>query len=233
MTGSVRRNRRAATTAAGLAVVGALLTGSVVGVLPEAAAAPAASTVVGRAPHDDSLQKKIALYTTMRQLWTDHMQWTYSTVNAFFHNKAALQPTLDRLLRNQTDIGDAVAPYYGRAAGDKLSGLLTTHIKEAVPVLQAAQANNKKALDRALADWYANAKQIADFLTSANPKNWPASVTEPMLKAHISQTTVYSVDLLKGDYAKSIKDYDKAFDHMMGLSDTLSKGIVAQFPDKF
>ncbi|MER7482626.1 hypothetical protein ABTX60_34145 [Streptomyces sp. NPDC126510] len=35
-----------------------------VGVLPEAAAVPAASTVVGRAPHDDNLQKKIALYAT-------------------------------------------------------------------------------------------------------------------------------------------------------------------------
>lgn len=53
------------------------------------------------------------------------------------------------------------------------------------------------ALDKALADWYDNAKEIAQFLTSANPKNWPATATEPMMKAHIDQTTAYAVDLLK------------------------------------
>ena len=80
--------------------------------------------------------------------------------------------------------------------------------------------------------WYANAKQIADFLSTANPHNWPASVTEPMLKAHIDQTTAYSVDLLQGNYAQSITDYDMAEQHMIALADALSKGIISQFPQK-
>ena len=54
-----------------------------------------------------------------------------------------------------------------------------------------------------------------------------------MLKTHIEQTTAYSVDLLKGDYAQAIKDYDKAFKHMMMLADTLAAGIIAKYPDKF
>jgi hypothetical protein len=89
------------------------------------------------------------------------------------------------------------------------------------------------ALDKALADWYANAKEIADFVSGANPANWPMSATEPMLKAHIDQTTAYATDLLKGDYAKAVTDFDTANSHMMMLADTLAKGIVAQFPDKF
>lgn len=177
-------------------------------------------------------QKEIALYTAMRGLWSDHMQWTYATVDAFFHNQAGLQPTLDRLLKNQKDIGAAVVPFYGQAAGDKLTGLLTTHINQAVPVLKAAQANDKAALDKALADWYANAKEIADFVSGANPANWPTSATEPMLKAHIDQTTAYATDLLKGDYAKAVADFSTANDHMLMLADTLAKGIIAQFPDK-
>ncbi|MFJ2030525.1 hypothetical protein [Streptosporangium sp. NPDC087985] len=233
MTGAQRRSHRIASVMAGLAIVGTLLTGYAAGGSSEAAAAPAASTVAGHTPHDSNLQKEIALYTTMRELWMDHMQWTYATVDAYFHNQKALQPTLDRLLQNQKDIGAAAVPYYGKAAGDELADLLTTHIKQAVPVLKAAQAGDKAALNKALADWYANAKEIADFLSAANPENWPTSATEPMMKAHIDQTTVYAVDLLKGGYAEAIKDYDKAFDHMMMLSDTLSQGIIAQFPDEF
>lgn len=173
------------------------------------------------------------LKSAMRKLWSDHMQWTYSTINAFYHNPDAVQPTLDRLLQNQKETGVAIVPFYGQAAGDKLSELLTTHINQAVPVLTSAKANDKEALDKALADWYANAKEIADFLSAANPDNWPSSVTEKMMKEHITTTTTYAVDLLKGDYVQAIKDYDKAYDHMMMMSDALTEGITAQFPDKF
>ncbi|MEZ5321150.1 MAG: hypothetical protein R2698_03530 [Microthrixaceae bacterium] len=180
-----------------------------------------------------SASKEIGLHASMRKLWSDHMQWTFATVDSFFHNDAAVQPELDRLLRNQTDIGQAVVPFYGEQAGEALGTLLTTHIQQAVPVLKAAKANDKAALDAALDDWYANAKEIADLLSKANPKQWPTSATEPMMKAHIEQTTAYATDLLKGDYTSAIHHYDEAYDHMMMLADTLSNGIVSQFPDRF
>jgi hypothetical protein len=176
--------------------------------------------------------KVVALHDALRKLWADHMQYTYNTVDAFFHNQAALQPTLSRLLRNQKELGAAIVPFYGKQAGDKLAALLTTHIQDAVPVLTAAKAGDAAGLKKALDTWYANAKEIADFLTAANPTSWPASATEPMMKEHIAQTTTYSVDLLKGNYAKSIRDYDMAFSHMMDMADTLADGIIAQFPDK-
>lgn len=188
--------------------------------------------------HPDNLlppkfMKQLAFHDAMRVLWEDHMQWTYATVDAFFHNPSGLEPHLARLLQNQKDIGAAIIPFYGQEAGDKLAALLTTHIQQAVPVLKAAQAGDQTALDKALADWYANAKEIADFLSAANPKNWTPSVTESTMKMHIDQTTTYAVDLLKGDYAAAIKHYDEARHHMMELADVLSTGIISQFPKEF
>jgi hypothetical protein len=177
--------------------------------------------------------KALALHATMQKLWGDHMQWTYATVDAFFHDANALDPTLQRLLANQDDIGDAIRPFYGDDAGAKLAELLRTHNNEAVPVLKAAQAGDDAALKHALDAWYANAQQVADFLTQANPANWPASATGPAMHMHIEQTTTYAVDLLKGAYATAIQDYGHAFDHMMELADLLADGIVDQFPDKF
>lgn len=178
-------------------------------------------------------EAQIGLYTTMRNLWTDHMQWTWATVDAFFHNPDGLQAQLDRLLVNQADIGAAIVPFYGQEAGDQLAALLTTHIEQAVPVLTAAQEGDQDALDLALADWYVNAEEIADFLSVANPGNWPQSATRPMMEAHIDTTTVYSVDLLGGDYVAAVAAFDAALEHMVMMADTLSAGLIAQFPDQF
>jgi hypothetical protein len=178
-------------------------------------------------------EAQVGLYTTMRDLWTDHMQWTWATVDAFFHNQDGLQAQLDRLLANQADIGAAIVPFYGQEAGDQLTALLTTHIEQAVPVLTAAQDGDQGALDQALAKWYGNAEEIADFLSAANPDNWPQSATRPMMEAHIDTTTVYAVDLLGGDYTAAIADYDVALGHMTMMADTLAAGLIAQFPDEF
>lgn len=169
----------------------------------------------------------------MRKLWSDHMEWTYKTVDAFYNNSDALTPSLNRLLQNQKDIGAAIVPYYGQAAGDTLTSLLTTHINQAVPVLTAAQNNDQAALDAALAAWNANAKEIADFLSAANPDNWPTSATEHMMQHHIETTTSYAVNILAKNYEQAIIDYDEAYAHMMELADVLSEGIAKQFPDKF
>jgi hypothetical protein len=45
------------------------------------------------------------------------------------------------------------------------------------------------ALRAALAAWYANAHDIAVFLSNANPKNWPLSEMEQMMKDHLDATT--------------------------------------------
>lgn len=178
-------------------------------------------------------EKFVTLDNGMHKLWADHMQYTYVTVDAFFNNPDALQAKLDRLLKNQEDIGAAIVPYYGQAAGDKLTTLLKEHITDAVPVLVAAKNGDQAGLDIAVTEWRRNAKEIADFLSAANPNNWESSHIRMHMDGHITQTISYSVDLLQHNYSKAIIDYDVAFDHMMGLASTLSVGIAKQFPDKF
>ena len=169
----------------------------------------------------------------MHKLWADHMQWTYATVDAYFNNPAGLQAQLNRLLKNQEDIGAAIVPYYGQAAGDQLTTLLKGHINGAVPVLAAAKNNDQAALDIAVTNWRANAKEIADFLSAANPQNWEQDHMRTHMDVHITQTIAYSVDLLQQNYNQAVIDYDTAFNHMMHNASYLSEGIAKQFPDKF
>ena len=212
---------------AALALTGGLLTGCSPTTADEPAAAHPAMEVDSTANG-----AQIALYSAMRTLWAQHMQWTYDTVIAFAAGSDGLDPTIGRILQNQVDIGNAIAPYYGDAAAAQLTDLLTTHIKDAVPVLVAAKAGDTAALDTAVANWYANAEEIGDFLATANP-NWKQDEMRTMMKTHITQTIGYASDILTGDYAKAIVDYDAAEANMVQMADMLSSGIIAQFPDKF
>ena len=174
--------------------------------------------------------KQRDLYLAMRDLWSQHMSWTYATVTAFVSDSPGFDASVNRLLQNQKDIGNAIKPFYGKAAGNKLTALLTEHIQLAVPVLVAAKNGDSDALNTAVANWYKNARQIGVFLAKANPalKSVPK-----MMRTHITQTVAYASDQLQGDYAKSIEDYDKAEDHMLMLADQLSAGIIKQFPGRF
>lgn len=174
-----------------------------------------------------------ALNKAMRKLWSAHMYWTLLTVDAFYNDPKGVDAKLHRLLQNQKDIGAASVPFYGQAAGDKLAELLKEHIQGAVPVLQAAKSDDKAALDKAVKNWYANAKEIGDFLASANPKNWMAKDTESALEMHITHTIAYSVSILKSDYTQSFGGFEEALHHMLHLADILSDGIAKQFPEKF
>jgi hypothetical protein len=194
------------------------------------AAAPMASSGMHRQMADS--HQGVVLHRQMRALWEQHMEWTYSTVAAFAASTPNLTATLDRLLANQSDLGDAIKPYYGTKAGNALTKLLKTHINDAVPVLTAAQAGDQAALDSAIAAWKANARQIADFLAAANP-HWGRAEMRTMMATHIDQTVAYAAAQLTGHYARSIRIYGHAEHHMLRMADMLSSGIIAQFPGRF
>jgi hypothetical protein len=180
-----------------------------------------------------SMAKVVAFHEAMDKLWTDHVTWTRIVIIDFDANAPNLAPDLARLLRNQADIGNAIKPFYGAAAGAQLTRLLHTHIMEAVPVLAAAKAGQKAKLAKALKAWYANAHQIAAFLTKANPTNWPLSATTKMMNTHLKLTTAEAVAHLKRKWRADIAAYDQVRAEILMMAHTLADGIIAQFPSKF
>jgi hypothetical protein len=192
-------------------------------------ALPAGSSAT--TPH--STAKAVALRTSMDKLWEDHITWTRMVIVDFAAGLPDLKTAEARLLRNQADLGNAIKPYYGAAAGKKLTSLLRTHILEAVPVLVAAKEGDKAKLAQALAAWYANADQIARFLSAANPHNWPLPMMRSMMKQHLALTTKEAVARLQGNWTADVRAYDQVHAEILSMSHMLSNGIVRQFPSRF
>lgn len=174
-----------------------------------------------------------SFHDDMRKLWEDHITWTRLVIVAFAADLPELNLTLTRLLQNQVDIGNAVKPFYGEAAGNLLTSLLTDHIVVAAEVLAAVKSGNSTMINDALAKWYANAHDIAVFLNSANPKNWPLAEADQMMREHLDLTAAEAVAHLSGDFEASIAAYDEVHRQILMMADFLSNGIIRQFPSKF
>jgi len=169
----------------------------------------------------------------MRKLWEDHITWTRLAIVTFADESPGFAATAGRLLQNQTDIGDAIKPFYGEAAGNQLTALLHDHITIAVEVLQAAKAGNTDAFNTANTRWYANGNDIADFLAAANPRSWPDDLMRADMKEHLDQTLAEAAHELHGQYPASVSDYEGIHAHILKMADQLSAGIIAQFPSRF
>ena len=205
--------------------------------LSAAGGAPAALDHHAAAGHHHADAARTAkaqrLHDDMRKLWEDHITWTRLAIVSFAGGLPDLPATENRLLQNQADIAAAIRPYYGAAASTKLRTLLRAHILGAVALLQAAKAGDNAALTRAHDAWYANGNDIADFLSGANPRNWPRGEMRTMMKTHLDETLKEAVDRLNGRFDADIRDYDAVHRSILEMADMLSDGIVAQFPGRF
>jgi hypothetical protein len=177
--------------------------------------------------------EELAFRNDMRRLWEDHVTWTRLAIISLTTDAPDTEETVGRLLRNQTDIGNAIKPFYGEAAGQELTRLLRDHILIAADLIAAARAADEAALGEAQARWTANADEIAAFLASANPREWTVDELKAMLAEHLRLTTNEAVARLQGDWHADVAAYDAIHVHALEMADLLSTGIVAQFPRRF
>jgi hypothetical protein len=188
----------------------------------------------GRQGGKDAIsQKELALRNDMRRLWEDHVTWTRLAVISLTTDAPDTSATVGRLLRNQADLGDAIEPFYGTAAGDELTRLLREHILIAADLIAAARAGDQAAVAAAQARWRANADEIAAFLNAANPRSWKLDEMKELLYEHLDLTTSEVVARLQADWAADVAAYDRIHLHALELADELSTGIVNQFRRRF
>ncbi len=114
--------------------------------------------------------KELSLRQGMRKLWEDHVTWTRLAVISLTTDSPDTKATVGRLLQNQTDLGNANKPFYGKRAGNQLTALLREHILIAADLIAAAKKGDSQATAAEQARWQANADEIATFLSDRQPE---------------------------------------------------------------
>jgi hypothetical protein len=173
------------------------------------------------------------LKSDMRKLWEDHILWTRNVIFNIIDELPGTTEAVNRLLQNQVDIGNAIKPYYGTAAGNQLTTLLNDHITIAATLLTALDDGNTAAFNTAWAQWVANADAIAALLSSVNPNNWPLADMQMMMHDHLNATAAEAVARKTGNYAADVTAFENVHLQILQMADMLTEGILKQFPNKF
>ena len=176
---------------------------------------------------------ELALRQEMRRLWEDHITWTRLAVISLTTDGPDTQATVARLLRNQADLGNAIKPFYGAAAGAKLTLLLREHIAIAADLIAVARKGDQAGVTAQQSRWRANADETAAFLSGANPTSWKPGETRAMMRDHLRLTTDEVVARLTANWPADVRAYDRIHRQILRMADMLSAGLVAQFPARF
>jgi len=183
--------------------------------------------------HHATVDREAALRQDMRRLWEEHVMWTRLAVVSLTTKSPDTSATVARLLKNQTDIGNAIKPYYGAAAGKQLTTLLREHILIAADLIAAALEGDSVRVGDQQTRWTANADKIARLLNRANSHFWKLAPMKAMLHDHLRLTTDEVVARLTQNWAGDVRAYDKIHRQALHMADMFSAGIIGQFPNRF
>jgi len=176
--------------------------------------------------------KVSALKKTLEGLWIGHIDAVRKVVAAETGgNTAAAKAAEGEVVSNAHGIANAVAGFYGKAAGDKLFSLLAGHWGAIKAYLDATVSKNTAGQSAATSQLTSNADQIATFLSSANPYLPKATLSE-MLLTHGSQHISQIQQLAAHDTAAEAKTAAAMRTHVIAIGDAMADAIAKQFPTK-
>jgi hypothetical protein len=166
-------------------------------------------------------------------LWMGHIFWVRNVVEArFAKDTARAKASEQQVVANAHALANSIEPYYGKAAAEKLFGLLAGHWGAINDYANATQAGDKGAQDAASAKLTANANEIAKFLSGANP-NWPEATLRSLLSMHGAHHIQQAQQLHAKQYDQEAQTWAAMTKHIYTIADALADGIAAQFPEKF
>jgi len=175
---------------------------------------------------------KVLLRHTLHKLWAENELWMRAHLVASVAGTPDTSEVASRILKNQEDIGNAIAPFYGVETGKKLTDSLKAQTLIAFDAIEAAKSRNRSELQELEKKWHGNAMELATFLNQANP-NWRVQNLVDTLDRNLSLMMDEVNARLQKKWNDDIVAADKNLDIKMTLAEGFAEGIIKQFPAKF
>ena len=135
-------------------------------------------------------------------------------------------------MQNATDLGNSLRPFYGDKIADRYTELIREHLVLAAELVTAAKKGEAKTAAEIERQWYRNADDIADFLSSINPYLAREELRN-MFYTHLALLKVEAVCMIRKNYKADVEVFDTIEAQALEMSDMIASAIVRQFPYQF
>jgi hypothetical protein len=169
----------------------------------------------------------------LRDLWVEHAFWIRSYVIATHAADTRQSKVAEaEVVSNAKALAETIAPFHGQPAADALLKLLAGHWSAVRDYNSAVLAKSKSARDRAEGSLTANAREIAKFLSGANP-HLPEDAVFGLLASHGGHHIAQISQISNQDFKDEAATWRAMRQHMLVIADSLTDALQKHFPDRF
>jgi hypothetical protein len=174
-----------------------------------------------------------ATKAALRDLWNGHVFWIRNVVVAELAGNAAAQKAAEsQVVANAHAIANSIEPFYGAEAKEQMFKLLVGHYGAVTAYLDSAIAKDAARQSKASAALSTNARDIAVFLSAANPF-LPMDTVEGLLQAHGGHHIIQIQQLQSKDYGGEAQTWSEMTQHVYVIADATADALAQQFTERF
>jgi ribosomal protein S17E len=168
---------------------------------------------------------KCGIKGALRVLFTDHAMYTKFVIVSVFDETPNLNFLLERLLKNQEDIGNVLKPFTSTEIGNKITEILKEHIKLAGDCLVNLKSKNMTELNKSKNELFRNSNDFSLYLSKINSEKYPYEEIKEQFDAHNQHVIDMALNYHSKNFKNEIELYDQYFKHMMMFSDLIASGL--------
>jgi hypothetical protein len=173
-----------------------------------------------------------SLWLQLRTAWQEQVFWKRLAIQAIIQDSEERDPVISRLMRNYADMAETLGPYFGNENANLYGDLIEEHLQLSADFALAAREDDQMALEGITNRLYENSDEIASFENNTIPR---LSLVErrAMWHEYLNLSRNETTELLNGDYINSTDTLDRTLEQASMMADSLTNGIIQQFPERF
>lgn len=188
-------------------------------------------------------EKTMVFRMDSRTMWTRYSLGMINYSVSSFGDLMSTPSVEKNLAKSAMTIGEFFIPYYGITAGNKIGSLLIVIANNGIKVVESIK--NKKDITPYKVIWDKQIDELASYLNELNPGQYPVDLLSEQFNNLVKLWTEDFQARYDGDFITDSIALDNILkvavsgipNHVnkgyTSIADTLSRGIIAQFPLSF
>lgn len=163
----------------------------------------------------------------LKKIWSDNVMWTRFFIISAISGIGDLQIITKKLIKTPTEFSNVLKNYFDEESSKKFEALMMDHLLIGIKLINTAKSGNIIAIKGMRTQWYKNADEIAELMSSMN-SNWNYNEWQKMLHENLKLTEDQVIKRFSRQYNDDISSFEKMSSLSIKMAEIMATGIIKQ-----